>query len=432
MSDPEEKDNCSKDAAPLSFFSNLIVPCGHKMPLDYLIAWSKYCLKQMETKFTCPTFDKKKKEMCSARFSYQELCQLATLPPRIKSFFEERLGALSAAKFCDYKTCPGCKSYVERANKTNLCVHCTICTTAMGRTYEFCWNCMGEWKGQVHNATVCGNSGCETKKPSQAKCDSLKLCQPEFKTQKRTEPIYETKEKSSDRKRLAMIINNIEFSCKDYYRPGADMDEKSMRILLECLGYNVIILNNLSAKGMEAAFSYFSQCNEHRYSDSTFVVIMSHGGPEGIHGIYVEDDEDIFPVEKIFQNLNSENCPGLIDKPKIILIQACRGDKEGYVWVPDSVKCKGKRTKQLREKDFGCLRSCTPDTVSWRNPETGSVFIQSLVKIFNEHAHEDDIMELFRKILYWFEEEAKEDRRYQMPCMERTTLSKKFYLFPGL
>ncbi|XP_026859627.2 caspase-23 [Electrophorus electricus] len=455
MSGLEEKDNCSEDATPLSLLSlnklrisklerneksddcpervEVVVPCGHKMPLDYLIAWCKCYLKQAKTKFTCPTFDMEKKEACSAKFSYKELCQFAALPPRIKEVFEERLGALTAAKFCEYKICPGCQSYVERDHKTNLCVHCTICTAAKGRTYEFCWNCRKEWKGQVHTAMCCGNSSCEKIEPSQAKCDSLKLCQPAFKTQKlNTEQIYETKAKSSDRKRLAMIINNVKFRRKDFYRCGSEKDEESMRILLEGLGYHVIILNNLSAEGMKAAFGNFSQCNEHRYSDSTFVVIMSHGGPDGICGIYAEDEEDIFPVEKIFQYLDSENCPGLIGKPKIILIQACRGDKKGYVWVHDSRIPKSNGIKQHREKDFACLRSCTPDTVSNRNGMTGSVFIQILVKIFSGHAHEDDIMELFRKVLYWFENEAEKVECYQMPCLERTTLSKKFYLFPGL
>lgn len=80
---------------------------------------------------------------------------------------------------------------------------------------------------------------------------------------------------------------------------------------------------------MEAALRDFSQCNEHRYSDSTFLIMMSHGGPDGIYGInYDENEEDVFPVDKIFHYLNSENCPGLIDKPKIILIQACRGGTE--------------------------------------------------------------------------------------------------------
>lgn len=73
----------------------------------------------------------------------------------------------------------------------------------------------------------------------------------------------------------------------------------------------------------------FSQLNEHRYADSTFFIVMSHGGPDGIYGInYDENGDDVFLVDKIFYNLSSLNCPGLTDKPKIILIQACRGGTE--------------------------------------------------------------------------------------------------------
>lgn len=83
---------------------------------------------------------------------------------------------------------------------------------------------------------------------------------------------------------------------------------------------------------MEAALRDFSLRNEHRYSDSTFLVIMSHGGPDGICGINDDiNEDDIFLVDKIFHYLGSANCPGLIDKPKIILIQACRGGTETHV-----------------------------------------------------------------------------------------------------
>lgn len=59
--------------------------------------------------------------------------------------------------------------------------------------------------------------------------------------------IYVTMDKSSDRNRLAMIINNVEFRKTEYNRRGAEKDEESMRTLLDALGYDAIILNDLSA-----------------------------------------------------------------------------------------------------------------------------------------------------------------------------------------
>lgn len=59
--------------------------------------------------------------------------------------------------------------------------------------------------------------------------------------------IYPIKDKSPDRKRLALLINNVEFkNLSD--RTGADKDELSMEVLLKGLGYTVITLRDLSAQ----------------------------------------------------------------------------------------------------------------------------------------------------------------------------------------
>ncbi|XP_073700557.1 caspase a-like [Garra rufa] len=209
--------------------------------------------------------------------------------------------------------------------------------------------------------------------------------------------IYPTKDKSSDRKRLALLINNVEFEYGDD-RVGAEKDELSMERLLKALGYTVLTLRDLTAQGMSAAMQDFAQREEHVQSDSCFVVFMSHGSAAGICGVSsIENSdgtEDIFSTDEIYNCLNTKNCPGLEDKPKIILIQSCRGGNDGWLNVQDSLQ----KTAHL-EKDFCCLRSSTPDTVSYRNPETGSDFIQDIVEIFNKHAHEDHIEELFRKAM---------------------------------
>lgn len=54
--------------------------------------------------------------------------------------------------------------------------------------------------------------------------------------------------KSSDRKRLALIINNITFEICQRDRKGAEKDGEGMKTLLEGLGYNVIMLNDLCSE----------------------------------------------------------------------------------------------------------------------------------------------------------------------------------------
>ena len=74
----------------------------------------------------------------------------------------------------------------------------------------------------------------------------------------------------------------------------------------------------------------FAARSEHRTSDSTFLVLMSHGIRAGICGKkYSEEVPDVLKLDDIFQILNTWNCPTLKDKPKVIIIQACRG---GECW----------------------------------------------------------------------------------------------------
>ncbi|XP_043118133.1 caspase b-like isoform X2 [Puntigrus tetrazona] len=164
------------------------------------------------------------------------------------------------------------------------------------------------------------------------------------------------------RKRPALLITNIEFEGMPN-RKGAEIDEENMEWLLKALGYNVEKRRNLSGEEIDREVRNFSELlSEHRDLDSTFVVIMSHGGRinnrDVILGVkHHYTSEDIFFVEDIFSHLNSVNCPALIDKPKVILIQASRSQLEGEK-VREQVS--EKDSWFHKEKDFVCFMSSIP------------------------------------------------------------------------
>ncbi|XP_068844906.1 caspase-1 [Capricornis sumatraensis] len=272
---------------------------------------------------------------------------------------------------------------------------------------------------------------------------NLKLCPPETAQRiwkEKSGEIYPIMERSN-RTRLALIICNIEFENLPR-RDGADVDTRNMKVLLEGLGYKVDVKENLTASEMILELKAFAARSEHRTSDSTFLVLMSHGIRAGICGKkYSEEVQDILKVDDIFQILNTLNCPALGNKPKVIIIQACRGEKQGVVWVNDSVAASGNCSlvvpedfdsdaikKAHIEKDFIAFCSSTPDNVSWRHPILGSLFIIKLIKNFQEYAWSCDLEEIFRKVRFSFE---LPDGKVQMPTAERVTLTRCFYLFPG-
>ncbi|EGW01061.1 Caspase-12, partial [Cricetulus griseus] len=203
---------------------------------------------------------------------------------------------------------------------------------------------------------------------------SLKLCSLETAQKIRKEnpseiyPIMDT----STRTRLALIICNTEFEYLPR-RDGADVDLREMRSLLQDLGYTVKEKENLTALEMANAVKEFADCPEHKTSDSTFLVFMSHGIQEGICGkSYSDKVADVLKVDTIFRMLNTLKCPSLKDKPKVIIIQACRGENRGVVLVKDSVEDTGKKflvdadleddgiKKAHIEKDFIAFCSSTP------------------------------------------------------------------------
>ncbi|XP_070788222.1 caspase-1-like [Pituophis catenifer annectens] len=255
--------------------------------------------------------------------------------------------------------------------------------------------------------------------------------------------IYPIKDPKT-RTRLALIICNIKFDCLDY-RKGAEVDLEQMKLLLEDLGYNVETETNLSSQGITTCLKNFAARREHKASDGMFVVLMSHGYQDSLCGIHSEDkDVDIFSIKTVFSTFNNMNCPALRGKPKVVIIQACRGEQRGYrvenvedsaAFAAASLQSDSHVTMQLQadavqrvhvESDFICLYSTTPDHVSRRHPETGSLFIIQLIDTIKKHAWNCNLEEVFRKVMDHFASNL-----CQMPSKDRTTLTKKFYLFPG-
>ncbi|CAL8375161.1 unnamed protein product, partial [Gadus morhua 'NCC'] len=263
----------------------------------------------------------------------------------------------------------------------------------------------------------------------------------------------------ANRTRMALLITNVHFD-KEKDRDGAEKDEEDMSKLLISLGYNVEQHRDLSGAEMDEAVKRFSKEPRLAATDSVFVVIMSHGVKGAILGVrHCDGVPDQFPIDNIYKHLDSARCPKLLNKPKVIIIQACRGVDDGSAIVCDGpgsvpeqapvVQVDAALPPHLadevdagieedaihrvhKEKDMVSFLSCTADTVSFRHQRQGSFFIQHIVEIFNRHAHEDHIEKLFKRVLKRFEDEPPSADRRQMAVKDRCTLTRDFYLFPGL
>lgn len=275
--------------------------------------------------------------------------------------------------------------------------------------------------------------------------DTLKLCPRDqfckIKTE-RAKEIYPVMEKEG-RTRLALIICNKKF---DYLfdRDNADTDILNMQELLENLGYSVVLKENLTAQEMETELMQFAGRPEHQSSDSTFLVFMSHGILEGICGVKHRNKKpDVLHDDTIFKIFNNSNCRSLRNKPKILIMQACRGRYNGTIWVSTNkgiatadtdeervLSCKWNNsiTKAHVETDFIAFKSSTPHNISWKVGKTGSLFISKLIDCFKKYCWCYHLEEIFRKVQHSFEVPGE---LTQMPTIERVSMTRYFYLFPG-
>ena len=97
---------------------------------------------------------------------------------------------------------------------------------------------------------------------------------------------------------------------------------------------SVSLIDSCSAQEMDKAVERFSQDPCLATTDSVFVVIMSHGVKGAILGVHHSDaDPDQFPIDNIYKHLDSNHCRKLVDKPKVIIIQACRGGVRGVPFL---------------------------------------------------------------------------------------------------
>ncbi|XP_050961163.1 E3 ubiquitin-protein ligase RNF19B-like [Labeo rohita] len=144
-----------------------VLSCGHVTDPNSLTDCCKTQLDNGQTKFKCP--------LCEEAWPYDEVRKLAKLSIDEKRSFEEKLGTNTVKNLVDFRVCPGCSTFVERLDVSNLCVECPVCTEKTGDSYEFCWNCLREWKGSHNRADRCGNVGCTIDKKLLKDCPMISL-----------------------------------------------------------------------------------------------------------------------------------------------------------------------------------------------------------------------------------------------------------------
>ncbi|XP_076746771.1 caspase-3 isoform X1 [Maylandia zebra] len=229
-----------------------------------------------------------------------------------------------------------------------------------------------------------------------------------------------------------VIINNKNFHSKTGMgtRNGTDADAASVAKTFKNLGYKVQILNDQTVAEMKRLLLDASK--EDHKNNASFVCVMLSHGDEGV--IYGTDGCEKF--DTLVQCFKGKQCKGLVGKPKLFFIQACRGSAldEGVIET-DSVGDEQTSEKIPVEADFLYAYSTAPGYYSWRNTSNGSWFIQKLCEMLERYSGKLDLMQIMTRVSHGVSRQFESScnlpgfsNKKQIPCIV-SMLTKDFY-FP--
>ncbi|XP_071828713.1 caspase-6-like [Apostichopus japonicus] len=241
---------------------------------------------------------------------------------------------------------------------------------------------------------------------------------------------------------LAIIFNNERFE-KMANRTGTRIDRDKLYTTFKNLGFEVHVFDDYTANRISDVLLKAGRF-DHSDFDCFLCVFLTHGD-EGI--IYGSDgDPDSFKSDgnvnstsrtwlllndDVFDIFRGSNCRSLIGKPKIFIIQACRGGKAEIPSqaVPLGAPAKdfetsaGVRVTIPTEADFLISYSSSDGYFSIRELYKGTWFIQDLSRVLNQFGNKEDFVQMLTVVNKLVSERTLEvpgnpepEERKQMPC----------------
>ncbi|XP_061736288.1 caspase-6-like [Nerophis ophidion] len=242
------------------------------------------------------------------------------------------------------------------------------------------------------------------------------------------------------RRGLALIFNQERFfwrlGLND--RHGTITDRYNLEIRLKALNFEVKVYENYKNEEVLEKIHEAAEA-DHSDADCFVLIFLSHGEDEHV---YTHDGK--ISIQHITSLFKGDKCKSLVGKPKIFVLQACRGDKhdEPCDEVDSEIKTNEVTVDACAVHtlpagaDFIMCYSVAEGYYSHRETVNGSWYIQDLCEIIKRYGESLEFTELLtlvnrkvsmRTVLNSKDREAIGKK--QVPCFA-SMLTKKLYFHP--
>uniref|UniRef100_F6RCN7 Caspase-14 n=1 Tax=Equus caballus TaxID=9796 RepID=F6RCN7_HORSE len=224
--------------------------------------------------------------------------------------------------------------------------------------------------------------------------------------------------------RLALTL------CVTKAREGSEADLDALERMFQQLGFESTTKRDPTAQQFQEELEKFQQAMDAREDlvSCAFVVLMAHG----VEGRLKGEDEQMVELESLFEVLNNKNCQALKARPKVYIVQACRGEQRdpGETVGSDDIMMIAKDSPETipTYTDTLHIYSTVEGYIAYRHDKEGSCFIQTLVDVFTERR--GPILELLTEVTRRMAEAelVQEGRTRKVNPEIQSTLRKRLYL----
>lgn len=256
---------------------------------------------------------------------------------------------------------------------------------------------------------------------------------------------------TSSERGICLIINNVEFELDMLTkRTGSDADAFRFKEIFQQMGFQVDLKRNITSEKMRNYLKQTSACCTRKH-DAVIVILLSHGTESGIYGT---DGLEV-DMNDILNYFDNRICSPMRGKPKVFIIQSCRGQMTDYgvkdtqffsqpasqltqtqINIDQSPKLlrwsQIDQTHTPTRTDMILCFSCHIGYVSTRNEEEGSLLGAVLADHLEKQSHNKHLIEILNMVSRDVKKRKSYDGNKQV--LEITTIGfdKNLYFNPGL